>query len=57
MLFKGQFRPLPGPNSHLSSGSSSELVGQLFGGTSPSKTLVVVSWGMGLQDALRILLH
>lgn len=36
---------------------SSKPAGQLLRGTSPSKTFVVINWGMGLQDALRILLH
>lgn len=53
----GHFLQGPGPNRHLSPGNSSKPAGQLFRRPSPSKTLVVVSWGMGLQDALRILLH
>lgn len=60
MLFKGQFRPL----SAGSCAKQAPLFWQFLKASWPafqqdpaSKTLVVISWGMGLQDALRIFLH
>lgn len=35
----------------------SQPASQLLRGTSSSQTLVIINWGAGLQDALRILLH
>lgn len=51
------FRVLSQTGTSLLAVLQSQLASSFFRGTSPSKTLVVINWGMGLQDALRILLH